>query len=84
MQKISSFPLSIHEERSLSKDKLKVKDCMAPKNVMIAVLEYCNGYLFPIFDWTRNHEDHRTVPATNANDPEVHLAFFVAKNMLID
>ncbi|KAI3732155.1 hypothetical protein L1987_63354 [Smallanthus sonchifolius] len=30
----------------------------------------------------RNHEDHRIVPATNAKEPEVHLAFFVAKTEL--
>lgn len=82
MLKTSNFPLRIHEERSLSTDKLKAKDWMAPKNIMIAVLEYCNGYFFPMFDWTRNHEDHKTVPATKAKDPEAHLAFLVVNNEL--
>ena len=61
---------------------LKTKDWMAPKNIMMAVLEYCNGYFFPMFAWTRNQEDHNIVPATKAKDPEVHLAFLEARTEL--
>lgn len=55
--------------------KDKTADWMAPKKDMMAVLEYWQGYFLPIFDWSRNHEDHNNVPATKATQPTLHLSF---------
>lgn len=59
----------------LSMEKVKTADCMALKKVIITVLEYLHGYFFPINDWRRNHEDHKSVPANKAREPRIHLSF---------
>lgn len=46
---ISVFLSKYQMEWFLLIDKLNKADCTALKKVMIAVLEYWQGYLFPIF-----------------------------------
>lgn len=59
----------------LSIEKVKTADCMALKKVIITVLEYLQGYFFPINVWRRNHEDHKSVPPNKAREPRIHLSF---------
>lgn len=80
---ISIFPFRDHAERFLFVEKLKIADWMAPKKDMIAVLEYWQGYLLPIVDCKRNHEDQKKVPTTKAIEPSVHLSVFLVELSLI-
>lgn len=54
-------------------EKPRIAACMAPKKVMMAVLEYWQGYLFPIFDCKINQKDQKRVPIIKAITPMVHF-----------
>lgn len=71
--RISTLPFKTHTEECLVKIKQMAADWMAPKNDIIAVLEYWHGNIFPIWVWSKYHDDHKTVPATKATRPNVHL-----------
>lgn len=47
---------------------------MAPKKLMIAVLEYWHGNLLLIFDCKMNQKDQNSVPKIKAITPIVHLS----------
>lgn len=47
---------------------------MAPKKLMIAVLEYWHGYLLLILDCKIYQEDQKSVPKIKAMTPIVHFS----------
>lgn len=71
--KMSDFFLNIQMESSLSILELKMAAWMALNKAMMAVLEYWQGYLFPILVWRMNHDDQQIVPANKATHPIAHL-----------
>lgn len=68
------FPVRAQAESFAPVERLNTADWTAPKPDMMAVLEYWYGYLFPMFDCNRNHDDHSRVPATKAMHPTVQLS----------
>lgn len=68
------FPVRAQAESFAPVERLNTADWTAPKPDMMAVLEYWYGYLFPMFDCNKNHDDHSRVPATRAMHPTVQLS----------
>jgi len=71
---ICIFPLRTHIDKLWSMNKQMTADWMAPKKLMIAVLEYWHGYLLLILDCKMNQEDQKRVPKINAITPIVHFS----------
>jgi len=70
--------LRTQEDKLLPVDKPRIAACMAPKKVMMAVLEYWQGYLFPILDCRINQKDQKRVPMIKAITPMVHFCVVLA------